>query len=181
MDELDVLKLVAARLEAAGIPYMVTGSMAMALYGQPRMTRDLDLVVELDEAAADRVVRLFESDFVLDTDSARAAARSRGMFNMIHGDAVIKVDFIVRKDEPYRREEFLRRRAAEVGGQRIWAVTPEDLILSKLVWASVGRSELQLRDVRTLLGAGRTLDLAYIGARAADLGIAGLWREVQPQ
>jgi hypothetical protein len=152
--------------------------MAMALYGQPRMTRDLDLVVELDEAQADRMVRIFESDFVLDASSARAATRSRGMFNMIHADAVIKVDVIVRKDEPYRREEFLRRRPAEVGGQRIWAVTPEDLILSKLVWADAGRSELQLRDVRTVLGAGHALDLTYIDARAADLGVANLWREV---
>jgi hypothetical protein len=181
MDELDVLKLVAARLEAAGIPYMVTGSMAMALYGQPRMTRDLDLVVELDEPAADRVVRMFERDFVIDADMARAAARSRGMFNMIHAEAVIKVDVIVRKDEPYRREEFLRRCPAEFGGQRIWAVTPEDLILSKLAWASASRSEQQLRDVRTLLGAGRPLDVAYIGERVAGLGVADLWREVRPQ
>ena len=45
--ELEVLKIVSERLEAAHIPYMLTGSFAMAYYGQPRMTRDLDLVVAL--------------------------------------------------------------------------------------------------------------------------------------
>ena len=45
--EADVLKLVASRLNAAGIPYMVSGSMALNFYATPRMTRDIDIVVEI--------------------------------------------------------------------------------------------------------------------------------------
>jgi hypothetical protein len=62
-DELDVLKAVAAELEGAGVPYMVTGSMAANFYTVPRMTRDIDLVIELFERDVDRITRLFQQDF----------------------------------------------------------------------------------------------------------------------
>src|SRR5439155_23413751 len=58
-EELDVLKMVTGRLDAAGIPYMVTGSMALNYYAVPRMTRDVDVVAELGIADVNRVAELF--------------------------------------------------------------------------------------------------------------------------
>jgi hypothetical protein len=79
-EELEVLTIVAGRLEAAGIAYMVTGSFAANYYAVPRMTRDIDLVVELSVGDADRFCALFEGDFYLDRDVVRAAIIDRGAF-----------------------------------------------------------------------------------------------------
>lgn len=104
LEELEVLRIVSERLEAARLPFMLTGSFAMAYYGKPRMTRDLD-----------------------------------------------KVDLIVRKGSEYRQVEFARRQPVQMHGVKSWIVSREDLILSKLVWAKDSGSELQRRDVRSLL------------------------------
>jgi len=133
MDEqLAFLKLIAERLDGAGIPYMLTGSLAMTLYGTPRMTRDIDLVVELEPGDAAVLVELFAGDCVLDEGAVAEAVSRRGMFNAIHADWVVKADFIVRKESPYRRLELERRRTVDVLGTPVAVVSPEDLLLSKL-------------------------------------------------
>ncbi|MCS6294498.1 MAG: nucleotidyltransferase [Nitrospira sp.] len=177
-DELDVLKAVTADLEGAGIPYMVTGSMAANFYTVPRMTRDIDLVVELSERDVDRVTRLFQQDYYIDRDMVQRAVRDHAMFNMIHNALVVKVDCVVRKETEYRREEFARRRTVSIAGQQVFIVSPEDLILSKLDWAKESRSEMQLTDVRNLLNSVQGLDTAYLSGWADRLGLLSLYREV---
>jgi hypothetical protein len=83
-EELEVLLLVAQRLTAANIPYMVTGSMAANYYTVSRMTRDIDLVAELSESDVDRIVELFDADFYIDREAAQQAVRDKGIFNIIH-------------------------------------------------------------------------------------------------
>ncbi len=178
-DELSVLKLAVNRLESAGIAYMVTGSVALSVYAQPRMTRDVDLVVELCPADAGRLVLLFGGEFDCDVDRIRAAIERQGMFNLIHTTAVVKLDFIVRKDSAYREEEFRRRRVSEIDGVRMWVVSAEDLVLSKLDWARTSRSEVQLRDVRHLVEGQPRLDWAYLETWAATLGVRDMLDEVQ--
>ena len=97
------------------------------------------------------------------------------MFNLIHQDSVIKVDCIVLKDEPYRQEEFDRRREIAIGNARICVVSREDLILSKLFWARDSRSEMQLRDVRNLLSTD--CDMNYLRSRAKILAVDKLMEE----
>ena len=177
-DELDVLKLVAARLEAAGISYMITGSMAANFYTTPRMTRDIDLVIELSERDVERVTGLFQDEYYIDRDMVQRAVQSQSMFNMIHNALVVKVDCVVRKDTEYRREEFARRRPVTIAGQQVYIVAPEDLILSKLDWAKESRSQLQLDDVRNLLKSGQALDTAYLNRWVERLGLTALYQEV---
>lgn len=172
LGELDILKLVGERLETAAISYMLTGSFAMAYYATPRMTRDLDLVVALAERDADRLASAFEHDFYVDAAAARAAARSHGLFNLMHLETGIKVDLIVRKDNEYRHTEFERRSKVALGDVEVWIVSREDLILSKLVWARDTGSELQRRDVRALLGG--PLDRQYLESWAQQLGVLPL-------
>jgi hypothetical protein len=177
-DELEVLKTVTADLEGAGIPYMVTGSMAVNFYTIPRMTRDIDLVIELFERDVDRITRLFQQDYYIDRDMVQRAVQDHAMFNMIHNALVVKVDCVVRKETEYRREEFARRRTVSIVGQQMCIVSPEDLILSKLDWAKESRSEMQLTDVRNLLNSVQGLDTAYLTRWADRLGLSSLYREV---
>ena len=177
-EELEVLKVVTGRLAGAGIPYMVTGSIATNFYAVPRMTRDIDIVVELAEEDADRVVALFQDDFYIDSEAVESAVRAKTIFNMIHNGFIIKVDMVVRKNTDYRREEFSRRRCVSVEGHEVQIVAPEDLILSKLEWAKDSRSEVQLDDVRNLLANVSDLDRDYLGRWAGRLGVESLYREV---
>ena len=176
-EELEVLKIVAERLRHAGIAYMVTGSVAMSHYAIPRMTRDIDLVVELSAADVDRVCDLFEGDFYVDRQAVHRAIEAPAAFNMIHTSLVVKVDIVVRKDTEYRRTEFARRRRLTIEGQELFVVAPEDLILSKLEWARDSRSALQLADVRNLAESVTELDRQYLTEWMERLGLSALYRE----
>lgn len=173
-EELELIKEVASRLEQAGIGYMMTGSMAMAVYTTPRMTRDIDIVIQVTYEDTKKIVELFQNDFYIDETSVRQAVENRGMFNIIHNESVIKIDFIIRKDEEYRLKEFARRQTVEIEGQPISVVAPEDLILSKLVWARQSDSELQLGDVRQMLTALNDIDDDYLKNWSEKLGVAEL-------
>jgi hypothetical protein len=177
-EELEVLKEVARRLERAAIPYMITGSIATNFYTVPRMTRDIDIVVELFERDIRRFIPLFENDYYLEPQTVREAVMRKGMFNLIHDEYIIKIDFVVRKDTPYRRREFSRRKTVTVDDQDLFIVSPEDLILSKLEWAKDSRSEVQLNDVRNLLTYVKGLNRSYLTRWARALGVESLYREV---
>ena len=179
-EELDVLKMVTGRLDAAGIPYMVTGSMALNYYAVPRMTRDVDLVAELSMADVGRVAELFGGDFYVEPTAVRDSIERRATFNIIQTALLVKVDVVVRKDTEYRRTEFARRRRVVLDGHPFFVVAPEDLIISKLDWARDSRSEVQLTDVRNLLRSVPALDRAYLDRWTASLGLDALYREVWP-
>ena len=170
--ELEVLQDAAARLERAGIPYMLTGSIALSYYAQPRMTRDIDLVAELSGRDAGAVAALFATDYYVSEADITDAIASDGMFNVLHLEKLVKLDFIVRKDTPYRRHEFGRRQRVRLPGFETWIVSREDLILSKLVWAKESGSEVQLRDVCALLAGGS--DRQYLERWARELSVMEL-------
>ncbi len=177
-EELEVLKTVTGRLETADIPYMITGSMAANYYTVPRMTRDIDLVVELSGPDVDRVIELFQDDFYIEREAVETALRERTMFNIIHNAFVIKVDVVIRKESEFRFEEFSRRKRISVEGHEMFIVAPEDLILTKLEWAKNTRSEVQLADVRNLLTGVEGLDRKYLTRWASRLNLESLYREV---
>ncbi len=177
-EELEVLKQVARRLGSAGIAYMITGSTAANLYTVPRMTRDIDIVVQLLEQDIDRFIPLFEKEYYLEPESVRRAVKDKGMFNLIHEEYIIKIDFIVRKDSPYRRREFFGRKKIAVDHHDLYVVSPEDLILSKLEWAKDSCSAVQLADVRNLLKDVKGLNRRYLARWARALGVEALYREV---
>ena len=174
VEQLELLKLVGTRLEGAGLRYMVSGSVAMNYYAQPRMTRDIDVVVELEPDDVATIASALGEDFYFDEDTIRDAIERRSMFNAIHIEKVLKIDFIVRKDEPFRIEELHRRRKAVFEGTSLWIVSPEDLVLSKLVWAKASDSEMQLRDVANILASVPGIDRVYLEKWAATLTVADL-------
>ena len=176
-EELEVLKETARRLDSSEIAYMITGSTAVNFYAVPRMTRDIDIVVELSPEETGKFILAFEKDHYLEPKTVREAVKNRGMFNLIHDRYIVKVDFVVRKDTPYRHREFARRKKIFIDGQEVYVVAPEDLILSKLAWAKDSKSEVQLRDVQNLLQSVKKLDRRYLARWAKQLDVESLYRE----
>lgn len=160
MNEIDIVRDISHKFEQAGIPFMLTGSMAMNYYAQPRMTRDIDVVAAIEAKDVEAFLRLFGGDYYVSAESVRESVAHESMFNLIHLESVIKVDCIVRKNSEYRRTEFARRQPIKVLDFTTWIVSKEDLIISKLFWAKDSHSELQLRDVQNLLATG--FDAAYL-------------------
>ena len=177
-NELDIIRDVSRRMDDAGIAYMLTGSMAMNYYAQPRMTRDIDLVVALTAADAGKVVELFGRDYYLSEQAVRDSIASESIFNLIHNESVIKVDCIVRKNTPYRRIEFDRRQQIMIDDFSTWIASREDLIISKLFWAKDSASEIQMGDVRNLATTG--YDVSYVEHWTAELGLTNLWQQCRP-
>jgi hypothetical protein len=176
VNEFDLLKLVASRLNDAEIDYMISGSVALTFYGKPRMTRDIDIVIMIPLSAVDRFVKLFEQDFYIDRDMAADAIRNQSMFNIIHLETVIKVDFIIRKNQEYRILEFNNRKKMKLEDQEVWVVSLEDLIISKLYWAKDSFSEMQIKDIVSLIDLD--FDMEYVKEWCSRLGLDLILRKV---
>ncbi|MEI6715739.1 MAG: nucleotidyl transferase AbiEii/AbiGii toxin family protein [Verrucomicrobiota bacterium] len=176
--ELKTLQDVVTRLEDGGILYMLTGSMALNCYALPRMTRDIDLVVSLHLQDAARIESLLGEDYYVSSDAARDAVLQQGSFNAIHQDTLIKVDFMVRNLDPYRRHELSRRVRLDLGDFAVWVVSKEDLVLSKLDWAKDSHSARQLADVENLIATG--CDTEYLREWSARLNLTDMLTRVLP-
>ena len=170
-------------LESLEIPYMVTGSVGAMLYGEPRLTNDLDVVVvlaprhiaPLTAAFTDPAFYLPPADVILE------AIRQRGQFNLIHVDSGSKVDLILRKQTDFAQTEFQRRRPV-VFTERVesQSATPEDIILAKLQYFREGQSHKHLDDVAGMLRVvGAQLDRAYLEQWVARLGLTSEWTLAQ--
>lgn len=176
LSELDLLLDVARRLEEAGLGYMLTGSMALNHYAQPRMTRDIDFVIALLIQDLETLPRIFGDEFYFSPEAAREAVLNQSCFNVIHHESLIKIDFMIRKPEDYRLVEFERRQRITVQGSSLWIVSKEDLILSKLDWARESQSERQLTDVENLLATGA--DLEYLKTWSQKLNLTAMLTRV---
>lgn len=173
--ELDIVKDVSEKLGRLRIPFMLTGSMAMNYYATPRMTRDIDVVIEWRPEHTKGFEEAFASEYYIPPEAVLAAARAATQFNLIHKESVIKVDCFVRRDSPHARSEFDRRQAVRIGDFQTYIASKEDLVLSKLWWARNSRSEVQFRDVRNLLATG--YDEKYVLEWAREMDLEGLLQE----
>ncbi len=171
-EELEILKIAVSRLESAGIEYIVSGSIAGNFYSQPRMTRDIDVVIELPVGKIDEMYNLFKDDFYVDRDSIVEALKNRRMFNIIHNEKIIKIDFIIAQDNEFEKSKFAHRIRKEIDGVKVYVISPEDLILSKLLWSKDSRSQMQFNDVRNILFFNKTkLNINYLIDQAEKLGV----------
>ena len=158
---LQLLERIVQSLEAVHITYMVSGSIALNTYTIPRMTRDIDIVIELQKKDIDLFCKIFETGFYIDSETVKEEVARQGMFNVIDHESGYKIDFIIRKNSDYRRLEFERRIRTNVYGFDVWLVSIEDLIISKLIWIQELQSERQINDIHSLL-ENDTVDHAYI-------------------
>lgn len=176
--ELGILKQVCGQLDDNQISYMLTGSFAANFYAVPRMTRDIDIVIEIEMKEVDKILHIFQKDFYIDKISINEAIKYQSMFNIIHNELSFKIDFIVRKNSEYRIVEFKRKKRIQLDDAFIWIVSPEDLIISKLHWAKDSQSEMQIKDVKNLLlTMNQLLDYDYIREWVNKLNLVAIYNK----
>lgn len=184
MSQSELLNLVASVLEDLGVPFMVTGSFASSIHGEPRLSHDIDIVIELQPEDVSKVAATFQSlDFYADEESLAEAVDRRDQCNLIHMDSGEKVDFWVLTESPFDRARFDRRVQVTHHGQLLWVSSPEDTILMKLLWdQQSGGSEKQRRDVlRVYETQIRTLDQAYLKHWARELNVVETLETIKRQ
>ena len=173
MTQEEFLTRVAHYLDAAGIPFMVAGSIGSSYHGQPRSTNDVDLVIDPTAAQLDHFLALLGDAYYVRPEAARAALQRRSLFNVIDLAEGWKADLIIRKDRPFSVEEFRRRQMATLHGQALPFASPEDVILTKLECNQMTPFERQLRDaLNVAVVQGTRLDQAYLRQWAPQLGVA---------
>lgn len=169
------LARLATRLDAAEVPWMITGSTASSVYGEPRATQDVDVVVDPTAEQLDRLLTSFSGAFYVSLDEARQALLARGMFNVVDLESGWKADLIVCPNRAFNRLEMGRRRRESVLGVDVWVISPEGSVLSKLEWSRLGGSELQFRDAAGVVSGCRdSLDWDYLTSQAGALGVLDL-------
>ena len=170
---LATLKDVAERLNDLGINYMVTGSVALGVYVPARTTFDVDIVVEMTSADAERFEKRFIPDYYVGAASIVRAGEHRSMFNIINNSTLVKVDCIVKKHDRFEVEKFARRQNAEIAGLQFWVIGKEDLILSKLKWATESHSPRQFEDIDRLVETG--IDDHFLSDNIKKMDLRDAW------
>jgi hypothetical protein len=183
--ELDVALRVAAVLEDLGIEYALGGSLASSLQGEPRSTNDVDFAVRLEEHQVSPLVARLGPDFVVDEEGLRDAVRRRQSYQIYFLPFVLKIDLFMRGVSAFDRSEFARRVPVRVGERgRLYAASPEDNLLRKLLWFRDGGgvSDRQWRDVLGILRvSGAGLDRPYLQHWAMQLRVSDLLDEAFAQ
>lgn len=173
----EFLHRVTTALEMHGVPYMLTGSLASSMYGIPRATNDIDIVIAPTREQLLSLVQLFQRvGLTVAPESAVAALKNKTQFNVIDFARGLKVDLIIRKTRDFSVIEFDRRETHEVEGMRLTIATPEDVLIAKLEWSKMGDSDRQIVDAAGIIKMqGKTLDVDYIERWIDSLQLQSQW------
>lgn len=179
MEQIDprhLLIKIAQILEDLGILYFITGGMAVLAWGRPRFTADIDILVELEGKNVNHLEKallsLGEAGYV-DRDAIEEALSREGEFNFIDGITGVKVDFWILKKSSFDVLRMKRKVEQNILGQRVYFISPEDLILNKLDWYQASQSSRHLEDAESVLKiSGDMLDFEYLKQWAKKLGVA---------
>jgi len=176
-----VASLVASALTRIGVSYVIGGSFASSVHGDPRSTNDIDMVADLREADVDPFIEAIGPECYVFRDAVADAVRTGGAFNVIHKPTAVKVDVFIAAADPLDRVRLERRIpvafSTGTGAVTLFVDTAEDTILRKLEWYRRGgeSSERQWRDVAGIVNAqAPRLDRGYLRDWARRLGVADL-------
>lgn len=168
------------KFEQLGLEYMVTGSVASTMYGEPRVTHDVDVVVRLLPGGVSRFAQAFPLETYYcppeEVLLQEALRRQRGHFNLIAHDTGFKADVYLANSDALHREALRHRRAVAMDGEQVWVAPPEYVIVRKLEFYREGRSEKHLRDIAAMLQvSGELVDRARLATWIDQLGLAAEW------
>lgn len=155
MQEPNLFQIYISRLNRMGIRYMVTGAVAVIIYAEPRLTQDIDLVIELTIEGASKIREAFppEEFYCPPEESLRVEVhrRIRGHFNIIHLETAFRADCYIMGEDPLHHWGMSNRKKVDFEGESIWVASPEYVILRKLEYFREGGSEKHLRDIASIL------------------------------
>ena len=170
-------------LERLGLPYCITGSVAASVYGEPRLTADIDVVLLLNirDIAALRAAFPEAAYYVPPDETLRLelARDTRGTFNLIHHASQFKADIYLAARDPLHAWALEHRRRISLGESGAWIAPPEYVILRKLEYLREGAQDKHVRDIRFILTAS-AIDRAFVESEVARLGLQTQWRQCQP-
>jgi hypothetical protein len=180
MQDPDLIALFVAPLEAAGIPYLVSGSVATAIYGEPRNTLDIDLGVFPAPSQIEDFPNLFpEGDYYLppvEVIQLECRRTSRGHFNIIHHLSGLKADIYPSKNHPYLEWAIENQQRLPVPGGQISLAPPEYVILHKLDFFREGAHQKHLRDIAGVINQ-QVLDLEFLATATVRLRLQEEWQQ----
>lgn len=182
MDQRDLLRKVLSALEAAGVEYILVGSVASAAYGEPRLTLDIDVVAALTPNNLPRFLSFFpDPEYYSSREAASEAIKREGQFNIIHPASGLKVDVILKKADAFDRSRFTRKRSLAIFPDLpAFVASPEDVIIRKMEYYREGGSEKHLRDIAGIIKvSGMELDLPYVERWASRKDLSEIWRAIQ--
>jgi hypothetical protein len=163
---------VVSALEEIGVEYALTGSLASNFHGVPRATRDVDVVVAWRPGGLEALAGVLAPGFVLDAQTSfeTVTGTTRHLLRSRTSPLVVEL-FSFRADDPHDLARFGRRQRVEALGRRLWVMSAEDAVVTKLRWASAPGRQKDVSDARGILAmSGESLDLAYIRAWCAQHG-----------
>lgn len=179
----DPIALFVAPLERGGFTYLVTGAFAAIVYGEPRMTTDLDLLVDIAPQDIDRLPDAFPpiAYYLPPADAlATEAARPRhGHFNILHLDSAMRADVYLAGDDPLHQWAFARVRREMIAGRSVALAPPEYVIVRKLEYHRDGGSDRHLRDVQAMRRlSGAAIDFDLLERILRERGLEEEWTKI---
>lgn len=175
IDPRNLLVKIAKVLKKLNISYIVTGGIAVLVWGRPRFTADIDIVIELEPPKIEdleKALLAISKSAHVDKELMLHALLTKSEFNFIDWATGAKVDFWIKKNNELAAQEFKRKKLEKIQGQGVYFISPEDLILSKLEWYQKSDSTRQLEDIESVLKiSGDKLDMNYLNKWAKKLGV----------
>ena len=174
MTPLDHVASIGRLLDSVGVQWVLGGSLASSLVGEPRSTMDVDIAVAIQPDDIGAIVEQVADDYDVDADMARDAVARHSSFNLIHYATGMKIDLFALSDDPLDRRQLTRRQRVEVGPElSVWGGAADDQVLRKLRWFRLGgeASERQWRDVLSILRVqGTRIDHERLLGDAGPIG-----------
>lgn len=181
MQEPSLIHTFIAPLERAGLEYMISGSVATSLLGEPRFTADVDIALFLKPSQVEQFIKLFpDNEYYLppiDVILTECRRETRGHFNIIHHATGLKADVYPSKNHPYLGWALQNKIRIEVVGVTVSVAPPEYVILHKLAFYQEGHQEKHIRDILSVCLA-RTVDQAFLSQATKELHLQNEWAEV---
>jgi len=175
----DALFRVIDKLDSAAIEYMITGSVAGFIWGMNRFTQDIDIVISIENIIPKTILNIFPKAlyYIAETSLTNTFSGKENIINIIELKNYIKFDLISLERTDFGTVKFRRKQEIHFSGNKIWVISPEDLVLSKLNWLKLGESEQQRNDIIAIVDL-IDLDIKYITDWAKKLGTFKLWQDL---
>jgi hypothetical protein len=184
MQEPNLFQIFISRLNKIDVRYMVTGAVAVIVYGEPRLTQDIDLVIELKANKIEKFKKSFppEEFYCPPEESLRVEMNRllRGHFNIIHLGTGFKADCYMMGEDQLHHWGMSNRRKLKFEGESIWLAPAEYVILRKLEYYREGKSEKHLRDIASILTISHDrISFDQLLEKIAKYGLEQEWKEAQ--